>query len=186
MTPKHPTIYDRTPFEKGKVIIKQGDTEAKAYLIQSGKVGVFAEGDGKKIELAVLGPGEIVGEMALIRDEVRSASVEALEDCILILISRTEFQERLASSDRAIQAMIKMLSKRVAESNSSIASKISALNNLEDAAAEVYEETKSEVPDINDERLLPKLKNLLHAIEDFKHRFVMESIERGYADKIDE
>ena len=94
MTPKHPVIYDRVAFEKGKVIIKEGDTHAQAYLIQSGRVGVYTERDGKKIELAVLGKGEIVGEMALISDQVRSASVETLEDCNLILISRPEFEER--------------------------------------------------------------------------------------------
>lgn len=176
-------IYDRVAFEKGKVIIKEGDTQAQAYLIQSGKVGVFTMIDDRKVELAVLGVGEIVGEMALISDGLRSASVEALEDCNLILISRPEFEERLSNSDRAIRAVVKMLTKRVAESNTSISSKISALNNLENAAAEVYEETKAEVPDIDDERLLPKLKALLQAIEEFKARFVMESIEKGYIDK---
>lgn len=185
MTPKHPVIYDRVAFQKGAIIIKEGDTQAQAYLIQTGRVGVFTIKGDKKIELAVLGKGEIVGEMALISDVVRTANVEALEDCTLILISRTEFEDRLHSSDRAIQAMVKMLSKRVAESNSSNVGKISALNDLEEAAATVYEETKSEVPDINDERLLPKLRDLLRAIEEFKSRFVMESIERGYLDNKD-
>jgi CRP-like cAMP-binding protein len=183
MSPKHPVIYDRVAFQKGSIIIKQGDTQAQAYLIQSGRVGVFTEGKGKKIELAVLGKGEIIGEMALISDEVRSASVEALEDCNLILISRSEFEERLKNSDRAIQAVVRMLSHRVAESNSAIATKIAALNDLESAAAEVYEETKAEVPDINDERLLPKLRGLLKAIEEFKARFVLESVKNGYLDK---
>lgn len=183
MSSKDPVIYDRIAFEKGRVIIKEGDTQAQAYLIQSGRVGVFTEIDDRKVELAVLDAGEIVGEMALITDEVRSASVEALEDSTLILISRPEFEDRLKNSDRAIRAVVQMLSKRVAESNASIANKISSLNNLEKAAAEVYEETKSEVPDIDDERLLPKLKDLLHAIEEFKSRFVLESIEKGYMDK---
>ena len=183
MNNKTPVIYDRLAFPKGKVIIHEGDTQTQAYLIQSGRVGVFTEADGRKVELAVLEAGEIVGETALISDGIRSASVEALEDCMLILISRAEFEERLANSDRAIRAVVQMLSKRVSESNSSIATKIAALKNLENAAAEVYEETKAEVPDINDERLLPKLKSLLKAIEEFKSRFVMESIEKGYMDK---
>lgn len=181
--PKHPVIYDRVAFEKGKVIIKEGDTQAQAYLIQSGRVGVFTMSNGRKVELAVLGVGEIIGEMALISDGLRSASVEALEDCNLILISRPEFEERLSNSDRAIRAVVKMLSKRVSESNVSIATKIAALENLENAAEEVYEETKAEVPDIDDERLLPKLKNLLNAIAEFKSRFVLESIEKGYINK---
>lgn len=183
MAAKNIPVYDRVSFSKGQMIIKQGDTQSRAYLVQSGSVGVFILNEGRKIQLATLGRGEIVGEMALITDQVRSANVEALEDCMLIQISRTEFEERLSQSDRAIRAVVKMLSRRVAESNESISSKIIALNNLEDAVVEVYEETKDEVPDINDERLLPKLQALLTAIEEFKAQFVMESIERGLLDK---
>jgi CRP-like cAMP-binding protein len=177
------TIYDRTSFPKGAVIIQEGDTQAQAYLIQSGRVGVFTERDGKKLELAVLGSGEIFGEISLIMDNATSASVEALENCNLILISRVEFEERLKNSDRAIRAVVKMLSKRVMDSNESAINKIASLEALNDAAREVYEETEAEVPDINDERLLPKLKNLLKAIEEFKSKFVLESIEKGYIDK---
>lgn len=180
---KKETIYDRRTFVKGETIIKEGDDQAQAYLIQSGRVGVYTEKLGSKIELAILGVGEIVGEMALITDEVRSASVEALEDSTLIMISRNEFEDRIASSDRAIRAVVKMLSARVSDANDSIASKIAGLENLEKAAAEVYEETCLEVPDIDDQRLLPKLKNLLAAIEEFKQSFVLDSIENGYKDK---
>lgn len=179
----NPVIYDRIAFEKGKIIIREGDTQAQAYLIQSGRVGVFTTIEERKVELAVLGVGEIVGEMALISDGVRSANVEALDDCTLIMISRTEFEERLGNSDRAIRAVVQMLTKRVAESNSSIAGQIASLDNLEKAAADVYEETKAEVPDIDDERLLPKLKSLLQAIEEFKSRYILASIEKGYMDK---
>lgn len=170
-------------FPKGKVIIHEGGAQAEAYLIQSGRLGVYIEREGKKMELAVLGPGEIVGEMSLITDQTRSASVEALEDSTLILISRPEFEERLANSDRAIRAVVQMLSRRMAEANVSMAQKIASLEQLNQAAREVYEETESEVPNINDERLLPKLKELLHAIEEFKSQFILESIEKGYLDK---
>jgi CRP-like cAMP-binding protein len=180
---KNTTIYDRVAYPKGKVIIREGGQQAEAYLIQSGRLGVYIERAGKKMELAVLEPGEIVGEMALISDEARSANVEALEDVTLIRISRTEFEERLEKSDRAIRAVVKMLSHRVAESNVSMAEKIAALEDLNVAAREVYEETEAEVPDINDERLLPKLKHLLKAIEEFKQQFILESIEKGYYEK---
>ena len=57
----------------------------------------------KKIRLATLEAGEIIGEMALITGGARSANVEALEDCNLIRISRQEFEDRLSKSDQAIQ-----------------------------------------------------------------------------------
>ena len=182
MDAKNPVVYDRVAFPKGKIVIQEGGAQAEAYLIQSGRLGVYIEREGKRMELAILKPGEIVGEMALITDNARSATVEALEDTTLIRISRPEFEERLANSDRAIRAVVKMLSRRMAESNASMAEKIASLEHLNEAAREVYEETEAEVPDINDERLLPKLKSLLKAIEEFKSKFILESYERGVPD----
>ena len=74
-----------------------------------------------------------------------------------------------------------MLCKRVCLINESLISKISSLDELQNAAEDVYEETKAEVPDIDDERLLPKLKQLLKAVEDFKEKYVQESLEQGYS-----
>ncbi|MCI5061297.1 MAG: cyclic nucleotide-binding domain-containing protein [Alphaproteobacteria bacterium] len=180
------TIYDRVSIAAGEMFISEGQEQSQAYLIQSGSVGVFTYRADKKIKLATLEAGEIIGEMALITGGVRSANVEALEDCILIRISRQEFEDRLSKSDQAIQTVVKMLCKRVIMINESLISKLSSLDDLQDAAEEVYEETKAEVPNIDDERLLPKLKQLLKAVEDFKEKYVQESMEQGYSVKRDD
>ncbi len=176
-------IYERLAFSKGDMIIHEGDQQSQAYLIQSGKVSVYTVREGKRIDLAVLEAGEIIGEMALVSDGLRSANVQALETCNLILISRSEFEERIAHSDRAIRAVVKMLGSRIAECNRLISSHIEGLEALEKAAQDVYEETKEEVPNIDDKRLLPGLKGLLQAIEDFKVGFVQKKREQGYLDK---
>jgi len=72
-------------YSKGDLIIKAGDYGISIYEIISGKVGMFIESGGAEIQVAILGPGGLVGEMAFISGNTspRSASARALEDCCL-------------------------------------------------------------------------------------------------------
>ena len=111
-------ILERRFVPKGTVIIKQADEGYSAYLIQSGEVKIYVFGDdGKEIELARLGAGQICGEMALIDDNVRSANVKVSCDANLIVITRSAFEEKLAQVDTTIQAVMHMLIKRIKSSN---------------------------------------------------------------------
>lgn len=113
-------IIERDGFAKGSLIVREGDEAYSAYLLQSGRARVFSESNGKKVEFSILNAGDIFGETALVMDGVRTASVEALEDCTVILLRREDFEKRLGSSDKAIQAVVGMLSKRVMASNSEL------------------------------------------------------------------
>lgn len=68
-------------YRKGEQIIKQGDYGISIYIILRGKVEIFRESEEKMVSLAVLGPGDTIGEMTFLnrRAEVRSASARALE-----------------------------------------------------------------------------------------------------------
>ena len=111
-------ILERKFVPQGTKIIKQGEDAYSAYLIQSGRVRVYKKRGEEELELATLEVGDICGEMALIDDNnIRSASVEAIEDCNVIVITKAVFEDKLKNSDRTIQAIIKMLIKRMIESN---------------------------------------------------------------------
>ncbi len=110
-------IYDRVGYEPGAMVIEEGNQDSQAFLIQSGDVEIFRMHEGKERELAILGPGEIIGEMALICHGVRKASVRAKTQCSLIRISKPEFEERLEKCDNAVQAVFKMLVKRISQLN---------------------------------------------------------------------
>ena len=72
------------------------------------------------LELAQLGAGEICGEMALVSDGCRTASVKAIEDCNLIVITRTAFEEKLRKLDPTIYAIINMLINRLKKLNDAV------------------------------------------------------------------
>ncbi len=113
-------ILERRFIPKGSVFIKQGDDAYSAYLIQSGRVSVYSYKNGKTHELAQLGVGQICGEMALMNEATRTASVRAIEDCNLIVITKTAFEEKLKNSDPTIRAIVEMLIDRVHDLNNKI------------------------------------------------------------------
>lgn len=72
--PEEKTVF----FKEGDLIIRQGTEPKMAYLIKKGNVCVAKKQGGEEIEIARLGPGQIVGEMALIKGYRCAATVTAL------------------------------------------------------------------------------------------------------------
>lgn len=110
-------FYDRKSIPAGKVFVREGDPGYEAYLIQAGAVRVFTEKNGEKITLAEVGPGDIIGEVALIMDEPRSASMEALEATTVVVITRDNFNKIMSKTDQTIQSVLKLLTNRINKQN---------------------------------------------------------------------
>jgi CRP-like cAMP-binding protein len=72
----------------GAVVIRQGDPAADLYLVESGRLEVRADTGGRNVALGQLGPGDFFGEMALLRNTPRSATVTARTDARLWTLSR--------------------------------------------------------------------------------------------------
>jgi NADH dehydrogenase len=82
---------DRAHFEPGEAIVTQGEIGDKFYIIEKGRVDVVRQQNGQEIRLATLGPGEYFGEVALLRDVCRTATVRATEPTDVIAIGRGDF-----------------------------------------------------------------------------------------------
>lgn len=69
-------------YEKGELVVKEGDYGITIYKVVEGKVEVFVQSEGGELLIATLGPGEIIGEMIFLKghNTRRSASVRALEN----------------------------------------------------------------------------------------------------------
>lgn len=82
---------DLVEFPAGSVILAEGDAGNCMYVVMQGEVSVSV----KDKLLATAKPGEIVGEMALINSDIRSATVTAETDCQLALIDQGSFESLL-------------------------------------------------------------------------------------------
>lgn len=101
-------------FAKNTIIINEGDHTDSLYVIASGKVKVFLTDEhGKEIILSVRGPGEYIGEIALLDEAPRSASVMTLENSTFSIISKADFRDCLAKNPDIAINLIKELAHRV-------------------------------------------------------------------------
>lgn len=109
-------------YRSGDRIFQFGDPGDKLFIIVSGKVRISREVAGLGEEaLAVLGPGDVFGEMALLDDASRSADALAHERCHLLVIKKDDFDDLLFfHKDLAYEVLwssIRMLSARLRETN---------------------------------------------------------------------
>lgn len=97
-------------YKKGEFIFHQGDTGKHFYLIKKGKVGVFKEmEEGRMQKISELGQGEIFGEMALVSDLPRSASVQCLEDTIVAIAHKDHLEALVQANPQFTMQLIKNL-----------------------------------------------------------------------------
>lgn len=172
---KDSVILERRFVPEGTLVMKQGDEGNCAYLIQSGLVKVYTEHDSKRVDLAKLGSGQIFGEMALIFDEKRSASVVANEDCNLIVLTRQTLKQKLDKSDPTVRAIVTMLTERVLSSNNEVINKKSDIQDMLDTSRIIYQNVYSTLPRTQQRTfqnaVLPKLDDFFNAVKSFQERF---------------
>ncbi|MDH3714484.1 MAG: EAL domain-containing protein [Gammaproteobacteria bacterium] len=104
-----PDPADEKSYAPGSMVFRQGDPTDHAYMINSGRVEIVANG----IAISVLGPGEIFGEMALIDGRPRSASARALEESVLLPISREFMSTRMQKADPLMRLLLKQVLSRL-------------------------------------------------------------------------
>lgn len=113
------TIY--THFNAGDIIMEQGGIGDCAYIIDRGLVEIFIEHPNNKTQtIATRGTGSIIGEMALIDQKRRTASIRAIENCTLIKITENDFKRRLDTSDPIMKMITQVILTRYRDTISRI------------------------------------------------------------------
>ena len=105
----------------GEVLFRQGDVGDSLYIIMSGQLKIFlTNGDGQETILASRGPGDAIGEMALLTDEPRSASVQATENTSLLVITKNDFDQLLEDNPALAKDFIKVVAGRLRKADTRI------------------------------------------------------------------
>jgi signal transduction histidine kinase len=101
-------------YTSGSVICREGEPGNALYIIKSGRVAVLKEiGDGRTTVLGYRGAGEIVGEMSLVAQQPRSASLVAAEDTELLCVEGVDFPALMDEHPNISGAILKVLSNRI-------------------------------------------------------------------------
>jgi CRP-like cAMP-binding protein len=105
-------LTEKVDYPAGHVLFNQGDPPDYLYLVRKGKVRVVGGGQ----ELARLGPGECLGEMAVLAGIERTATIEMAEPCQLLRFDSDDFLALLDTYPEIQRALIRVLVNRLAQS----------------------------------------------------------------------
>src|SRR6185436_7169855 len=99
----------------GEVLMKQGDPGDSAFVVVRGVFEITKQSGQSVIKIDVRNPGDVLGEMALLSQAPRSATVTAVTDCETLCISKQAFENLLSSSSTAALAVLHWVMMRLTQ-----------------------------------------------------------------------
>ncbi len=165
-------VLARNVIQAGKVFIKAGEENARAYMIQNGEVQSFIMDGERKIIIEKFGTGTIIGEKNLMFDEPATISYEALSVVTVVTITRQDFQKKLTKTDKTVNTVLDYAIKKI--SNYENAEKNKAINKPENDSSSIAL-VNSLTQSLSDEKkskyreaLLPHMNGIMHEINKLK------------------
>ena len=112
---------ERISFAEGQKFFSQGDAADAAYVILDGKADVVLDSKEAQLKLAELGRNALVGEMGILSDAPRSATVVASEPSSALRIDKRVFLDLLAQFPQMSIAVMRELANRLERTNAQLA-----------------------------------------------------------------
>lgn len=106
-------VGDEVRVAAGQSLFAEGDAADAAFIIQDGELEVFKRSEQRDILLAVRHAGDVIGEMALIEDAPRMASVRARTDTTLLVITKPQMETLLERSPSAARSLLHTIATRL-------------------------------------------------------------------------
>jgi signal transduction histidine kinase len=112
-------MSDEVHLETGAMLFEEGNPGDQAYVLQEGTIEIFKTINGREVLLAVRDvPGEVIGEMSLLEQAPRNASVRARRDAVLLAVRHEHLDHLLNISPSAARAMLNTVTARLRSTES--------------------------------------------------------------------
>jgi CRP/FNR family cyclic AMP-dependent transcriptional regulator len=108
-------------YQAGQVIVAEGQAGLGLYCIQSGKVSVTQKTNTGEREIRQMGPGESFGELALLSNAPRAATVTAMDPTTCVLLDKSQFLAEIRTYPEIALALLPVLTQWVREADKKIA-----------------------------------------------------------------
>jgi CRP/FNR family transcriptional regulator len=109
-------------FDPGQIVFREGDASDTCYVVRAGRARAVREHpDGRTITLATFGPGDIFGELAMFEDELRSATVEAVQRTSVVAVLGPDMRRLMAEHPQISIRLVVALGRRLRETNERLA-----------------------------------------------------------------
>ena len=169
-------------FPKQAIIMTEGDETSSLYIILSGKVRVFSSDEkSKEVTLLIQESGSYFGELALLGDEPRSASVETLEKTVCGIISKNDFKYWLVSHPDVAMGLLSELSEKIRHLTEKV--KQMALSNVYERTIKVLQDMAIKEGDIfviDNKPTQQELANMVGSSREMINKVIKELTKGGY------
>lgn len=176
-----PCLQQRS-YPRSSFILRAGEETDALHIILAGRVKVLIPDDqGREVILATLGPNEFFGEMGLLDDQPRSASVETLESCQMLRLAKAGFLACLKDNFELAMVIIGNLVRRLREADRKIESL--ALIDVYGRVARLLLDHAEEVDGVSIVRQAPpkqEIARMIGASREMVSRVVKDLQQRGY------
>jgi CRP/FNR family cyclic AMP-dependent transcriptional regulator len=103
-----------TSVPRGRVFYQPEDVSEVLFLVKAGRVQLYRiSPEGKKLVIATLGPGTLFGEMALLGQQMHNAFAEALDDCLILVMSRADLERLILNKPEVGLRILETTGKRL-------------------------------------------------------------------------
>jgi signal transduction histidine kinase len=167
--------------EPGEQLFAEGDPGPSAYVITDGEIEIVKKSGGREVRLAIRRPGEVIGEMALLRDSPRSATARALGGrCTLIAIPKSAIDHLMLSSIDAVRGLFWVLLDRW-ESTQALLSQSERMAQLGTLTAGLAHELNNPAAAVS--RATAHLRNAISALTESEEQLAM-TLDRDAAGRV--
>jgi CRP-like cAMP-binding protein len=104
-------------FDDGGIIFCENEPTKEVYILKEGKVKITRIVDKKEVQLFIMKPGDIFGEMSILENKTRSATAIAIEDCELVVIKKENFELMAKKEPQLTSRLISLLAERIWNAN---------------------------------------------------------------------
>jgi len=169
-------------YPKHAVVLTEGEIGDSLYMVESGRVKVFiGDEDGREIILKILGHGHCFGEMSLVDQQPRSASVTTLEPSTFLILSHGAFEQCVERKPRIASMVLRVLAQRVREADRKIGT-LALMDVYGRVASTLLELATDEEGKlvVNQKLSQQDLANMVGASREMVNRILKDLSERGF------
>ena len=127
-------MSERVGYDPGKVLFRQGDRGDAAYLIIDGEADILIDTPSGPLTVATLGANDIVGEMAILGDVPRTATVQAKGRLVALRIAKDPFMRMVREFPNMAVSIMRELAQRLDSTNNQLRTALSEVRRLRDGA----------------------------------------------------
>lgn len=113
--------FVRQTYDRGEMIVRQGDPAAHLYLVESGRIKITTLApDGREAFVAIIGPGQVFGELSLFDTQQRTADARAMEPTVVHGLAHDDFRPYVNARPQVAWELLKVLVRTVRRQDQAI------------------------------------------------------------------